>query len=454
MLSERIQTKVMRTLSSGYLDMKPLGGVKASLPAARDPKQATLLYAHVPFCERLCPYCSFCRYPYNEARARAYFEALRKEMQMVARLGYHIESLYIGGGTPTILIDELARTIDRAGELFNVREVSCETNPNHLIPSVLDVLDGRVQRLSVGVQSFDDTLLKSMQRYDKYGSGMEILERLQASQGRFESLNADMIFNFPTQTEDSLIRDLACILESGVSQTTFYPLMASPAVEKSLRATLGKVNYRREARFYDLICKVLTLEPRFDPRATLSTEEYHFELSAAPEGAPYTLGSAWTFNASDSTMIDEYIIDYEEYPAIGAGGFSYLGGSLYANTFSVDEYIQQVNAGHMSVKQRNQFSKTSKMRYRLMMQLFGLELDKAAWEQDFGVSVARGLPAEYAFFKAMGAFAVDDDLRLTLTAKGRYLLVALMREFFIGVNGLRDLARQALAPEEQELLFG
>jgi coproporphyrinogen III oxidase-like Fe-S oxidoreductase len=152
-------------------------------------------------------------------------------------------------------------------------------------------------------------------------------------------------------------------------------------------------------------------------------------------------------------MIDEYIVDHEEYPAIGAGGFSYLGGSLYANTFSVDEYIRQIRSGQMSVKQRNKFSRASKMRYRLMMQLFGLELNKTQWEADFGASVASGLPAEYTFFKATGAFDVDDNTRITLTPKGRYLLVALMREFFVGVNGLRDEARQILPAKEQELLF-
>ena len=430
----------MRLLSSGYLDMKPYKGVQASLPAARNPKEGCLLYIHIPFCERLCPYCSFCRYPFDETRARAYFSALRKEMLLVARLGYAVESLYIGGGTPTILVDELAKTIDTAAELFNIREVSCETNPNHLVPRVLDVLEGRVQRLSVGVQSFDDELLGRMQRLEKYGSGMEILERLIATEGRFESLNADMIFNFPTQTEEKLIYDLACVLESRVSQTTFYPLMASPVVEKSLAATLGKVDYSREARYYALISEALAGE---QSRAG----------DRAKQPSPFTFGSAWTFNASQSKMIDEYIINYEEYPAIGAGGFSYLGGSLYSNTFSVDEYIKQVNSGQMSVTQVNRFNTTSKMRYRLMMQLFGGQLNKGEWKRDFGRSVALGLPVEYTFFKAVGAFAQDDSEQITLTPKGRYLLVALMREFFIGVNGLRDIARSSLSPEEQQLLF-
>ncbi|MDR2671819.1 MAG: coproporphyrinogen III oxidase family protein [Coriobacteriales bacterium] len=432
-LAERLQSKVMRTLNPRTLAMSPLSAGQNHLPRPKQPERGYMLYVHVPFCERLCPYCSFNRYPLNEARARAYFVALRDEMRMVAHLGYRFDSLYVGGGTPTILIDELATTIDLAQDLFAPREVSCETNPNHLYPRWLDALEGRVQRLSVGVQSFDDGLLAQMQRLDKYGSGIQIAQRLQAANGRFDSLNADMIFNFPSQTADILTRDLAYILESGVNQVTFYPLMASPAVERSLAATIGRVDYSREAEFYDLISTVLM------------------------DLAGFSLSSAWTFSApsaSQDAPIDEYIIDYEEYPAIGAGGFSYLDGALYVNTFGVDDYIRRINAGHMSVVGKRRFSKTDRMRYRLMMQLFGLHLDKRQWLRDFGVSVARGLPAEYGFFTLTKAFARNDGSTLTLTARGRYLLVALMREFFIGVNGLRDQARSALSEAERHLLFG
>ncbi len=85
---------------------------------------------------------------------------LREEMRLVADLGYDFASLYVGGGTPTILLDELCETIDLARELFpSIAEVSAETSPNHLGPELVETLTGRVQRLSCGVQSFDDRLL-------------------------------------------------------------------------------------------------------------------------------------------------------------------------------------------------------------------------------------------------------------------------------------------------------
>jgi coproporphyrinogen III oxidase-like Fe-S oxidoreductase len=420
----------MRLLNNRYLGIGPIDARRLPEP---HPDQQYMLYAHVPFCERLCPYCSFNRYPFNEQRAHQYYEDLRSEMRMLKGLEYDFASLYIGGGTPTILIDELAQTIDLARDLFNIEEVSCETNPNHLVTSKLETLRGRVQRLSVGVQSFDDDLLRQMERYNKYGSGMDILGRLVqvAEADIFDTLNADMIFNFPSQTEDALIYDLACILESGASQTTFYPLMASPSVELELARTVGRVDYSREAYYYALISEAL----------------------AGGSNPVYKHGSAWTFNATSNAMIDEYIVDYEEYPAIGSGGFSYLKGQLFVNTFSLRDYHNKIAANNMSVSATKRFTLVDQMRYRLMMQLFGLRLDKQQWYDSFGVSVAAGLPVEYAFLKGAGAL-IETNEAITLTPKGRYLMVALMRQFFIGVNGVRDKARAALSSDERQLLFG
>ncbi len=449
MLSERMLTQVMRICTDNYLRLSPVQEDRMPAPV---PGKHYMLYMHVPFCEQLCPYCSFNRFPFAEDRARPYFANMRKEMLMLKDLGYDFDSVYIGGGTPTILIDELCDTIDLARENFSIKEVSSETNPNHLIPSYIDKLQGRVQRLSVGVQSFDDGLLKQMGRFEKYGSGREIMERIQDASPYFVSMNADMIFNFPAQTEDILINDIECVIESAASQTTFYPLMASPSVERSLARTVGRVDYNREQRFYGIICELLTGElPAYDAQGnpTGSMREGLFEH-----------GSAWTFNRKDSSavgddaMIDEYVVNYEEYPAIGSGGITYLGENLYVNTFSVKDYNALIESGRMSMMGKTMFSKRDRMRYRFMMQLFGLRLDKKQFKQDFGCTVEEGLPIEMAFMRLAGAFATDNDEELTLTAKGRYLVVVMMRQFFIGVNNLRDQARAALTGEERELIFG
>ena len=450
MLSERLISLAVRETSKNYLKINRT--TDARVPGPK-PGKRYMLYMHVPFCTKLCPYCSFNRFPFSEKRAVPYFESMRKEMRMLAELGYDFDSVYVGGGTPTVMIDELCATIDQARELFSIKEVSSETNPNHLIPEILEKLEGRVQRLSVGVQSFDDGLLKQMDRYDKYGCADEIVERIQLATPYFTSMNADMIFNFPAQTEDMLIHDVERIVESGCTQTTFYPLMASPSVERQLAKTVGKVDYNREQRYYEIIDELLSggNNPLFDHSSAWTFNRRNLSTSNVGKHARSQQESEQ--QGSDG-MIDEYVVQYEEYPAIGSGGITYLGSSLFVNTFSLREYSQAIEAGRMSIMGRTDFNLHDRMRYRFLMQLFGLRLDKLQWERDFGMTVENGLPAEMAFMKLVGAIDSDTPEELTLTPKGRYLVVAMMRQFFIGVNNLRDQARAALPGEERELLFG
>jgi menaquinone C8-methyltransferase len=423
LIAERLLTRRLRGLRSQQLVLEPHR--PGDLPRPRR-DGGYMLYAHVPFCEVLCPYCSFNRFPHREDKATAYFASLREEMRMVADLGYRFSSMYVGGGTPTVMVDELVKTIRLARELFEIGEVSTETNPNHLTDAVLGPLEGEVQRLSVGVQSLDDDLLRQMRRYDKYGSAAQILRGLEAARGRLPTFNVDMIFNLPSLTEEVLRRDLETLIASGADQVTYYPLMVSPAVERPLEKALGRVDYAREERQYRLISQ--TLAPSYRPT------------------------SAWAFSRSDATMIDEYIVDHDEYVGIGSGSFSYLGGEIYANTFSLRHYADAIERGHPSVDARMRLHRRDQLRYRLMMDLFGLRLDKRAFAEKTGVSVERALPVEVLFLKAAGAFSRDDAEAIELSETGRYLLVVMMREFFIGVNGIRDLARASL-PEAERALF-
>jgi coproporphyrinogen III oxidase-like Fe-S oxidoreductase len=413
--SFRLATQVL-------LQLQP--GAPVQMPDPR-PGRRYMLYAHIPFCESLCPYCSFNRYIFHESTARTYFHNLRKEMRQVARKGYDFDSMYIGGGTPTILIDELSRTIDLARELFHIRQISCETNPNHLTPAVADALAGRVQRLSVGVQSFDDTLLHKVNRLERFGNGRETLERIQSVAARFQPLNVDMIFNFPGQDEDTLRRDIAMLIDSGASQATFYPLMTSPSVDRALEHSVGKVEHSHEEAFYDLI--VNSLSPQFE------------------------LSTAWTFSRQGGGLIDEYIVENEEYLGVGSGSFSYLNGVLYVNSFSLEAYNQAIAARRSPVTGMHRFNKVEQMRYRFMMDLFGLALDKKAFLQRFKVPVELALPVEMTFFASVGAFAENSAERITLTPRGRYLLVVMMREFFSSINRIRDQARMDDAKNAENL---
>lgn len=428
MLAERILTRAVRVLNRGYLAGDNTVDI-ARVPAPEDGR-LYMLYVHVPFCRQLCTYCSFNRFYFKEDRARAYFKALRQEMDMVAELGYRFGALYIGGGTPTVLLDELCTTIDKAKALFpDIKDVSSETNPTDLNDELYDALSGRVDRLSVGVQSFDDELLRQMSRYQTTGSAEETLERVQSMQGKFSSFNVDMIYNFPTETTETLARDIELIKQTGCNQTTFYPLMASPEKRKALRRTIGEIDYTREYAMYQMICEGLT--EKFVP------------------------SSAWTFSANKDMIIDEYIVDYPEYVGIGSGAMSYLADANYTNTFSLREYYERIAANKMGITKTTgaNMNKRTDMRYTFATKLFGLRLDNREFKERYGVTVQRGLPLEMAYMKLVGALDQNDEEAVTLTPKGRYLLVALMRETLARSNDYRDQARAALSPEEYKELL-
>jgi coproporphyrinogen III oxidase-like Fe-S oxidoreductase len=391
------------------------------LPAP-DPASQYTLYLHIPYCLVLCPFCSFHRVKFKRDPAKKYFQALRREIKLVTDAGFRFGELYAGGGTPTVSPGELIQTIDLVRELHPVQGISAETNPSDLTDDILRDLRGAgVSRLSVGVQSFDDELLQEMQRFEKYGSGDQIRHRLQHAQGVFDTLNVDMIFNFPHQTEASLRRDLHILVdELNVDQVSFYPLMSANSTRKSMLRTVGSVDYARERNLYQIIAR-------------------HMLANG------YTRSSAWCFSRQPG-MFDEYIVDNEEYVGLGSGAFSYLQGSLFASTFSINHYLRLVNAGNTGTVRRRNMTQRDQIRYYLLMRLFGGSLNLAAAEARFGGRFQRTLWPEIAALHTMGAiWELDGEMRLT--ENGYYLWVMMMREFFIGVNDLRAAMRHNIARE-------
>ncbi len=377
-----------------------------------------LLYLHIPFCEELCPYCSFHRIRFDETLARRYFAALRDEIRLYKDRGYRFSGIYAGGGTPTILIDELAELLALARSEFDIQSISVETNPNHLTARHVDVLRrAGVNRLSVGVQTFNDDLLKVIARYDKYGSGAEIAARLAETLGSFDTLNADMIFNFPGQTPQMLEADLATLLKIGIDQMTFYPLMVSTLTQQLMKETLGEIDFGREKSLFKLILRRLEKD--------------------------YDASSAWCFSRKKKAdaMIDEYVVDYEEYAGLGSGAIGFINGVCYANTFELERYITEVSQGNLPLVAARKFGLPDRIRYDFLMKFFSTRLNVDDLEKKYDGRFLKTLWKEMIAFTLAGSFRYfSPEYRLTET--GRYLWVIMMREFFVAVNNFRDYCRK------------
>lgn len=385
-----------------------------SLPPP-DPARKYLLYVHVPFCPALCPFCSFHRVVLREDKARRYFAALRAQLKQYAAAGFRVGGVYIGGGTPTAVPDELERTLELINELFGRQAFSVETNPSDLTPAVIAMLQRvGVERLSVGVQSFDDGLLRAMGRYERYGSSAVIRGHLTAVADAFPTLNIDMIFNLPGQTRAMLERDLDIVAgELQVRQVSFYPLMVTDATRLAMRERMGGYGANRESEYYRLIQRRLALD--------------------------YSASSAWCFSRGQGAG-DEYIVTDDEYIGAGSGAFGYYQGLLYSNTFSLNRYAQLAGQRRSPVTMVREMTELERMRYDFLTRLFGLSLDKAFVRRKYGERFERRLWREMAFFRGIGALR-DTGPRFELTERGMYYWVVMMREFFTGVNRFREQMR-------------
>lgn len=418
MIIESLISAYLRRINREYLRFD------SSLSAVGPPQPAGdrkyMLYVHIPFCESLCPFCSFHRVLLKQPKATRYFEALRKELQRYHEQGFDFSGVYVGGGTPTVVPEQLAETLALIRSLFSVEQISVETNPNHLRQEILSMLKAvKVNRLSVGVQSFDDARLKEMNRYGPYGSSAEIVDRLRKAQGMFDTLNVDMIFNLPHQTLASLAADIETLQAVHVDQVSFYPLMPAAATRRAMSSDMGEVAFHNEKRFYEEI--LATMRPEYEP------------------------ASAWCFSRRKG-LIDEYIVEHDEYIGAGSGSFSFLNGCFYSSTFSINRYIDLAQNGNSGITMGKAFTERERVRYDFLVKLFGLSLDKQTMEEKYRGDFRRTVWRELLFFKLIGALQEDSE-RYRLTEKGMYYWVVMMREFLTGVNNFREQMRRHIRAE-------
>lgn len=188
------------------------------------------LYVHVPFCASKCPYCHFYSVPPSEAGLRAWREGLAAESAAAASAaageGLRFDTLYFGGGTPSLLgPDDVARVRDLALARFPLEpaEFTLEANP---AAAATDRLRGwreaGITRLSVGAQSFDDDVLRALGRAHTAGEGLRFC--LEARQAGFEALAVDLMTGIPGETPGALDRSLAALREIGPDHVSLYLL--------------------------------------------------------------------------------------------------------------------------------------------------------------------------------------------------------------------------------------
>ena len=363
------------------------------------------LYVHIPFCKSLCPYCPYCRIPYDKKLASEYLEALLKEIDLYkAKVGkVEISSIYIGGGTPTNLIDELGTVLKKVREVFFITgNIGIETSPYDVDEKVVKMLkDYGINLLSLGVQSFQDRFLKMLGRnYSSYDAYKAVETAISAN---LDSVNIDFMFDLPGQTVNDVLFDLKEAIARGVTQLTVYPLFTFSYSLVGERQSLKRVKMPgilgRKSFFYAI---------------------YDFLLREGFERV-----SVWGFKKGLSKRFSSVTRNY--YIGLGAGAGSRLPNVFYFNTFSVREYLKALREGSFPIALKMDISESLSRYYWFYWQIyntyFSLKELKEVFNQD------RKVLKIFRILEMKGFFTRAGD-NISLTKKGTFW-VHLVQNYFI-----------------------
>lgn len=292
------------------------------------------LYLHIPFCKRRCIYCDFFSSTASELRG-AYVEALCRELEMRREYagGECVQTIYLGGGTPSQLsVDELECLFSYIYKVYHVvadAEVTLEANPDDLTPEYVRELARRlpVNRLSMGVQTFDDARLRFLHRRHTAAQAVEAVSRLR--EAGFTNLSIDLIYGLPGQTLVEWEGELEQALALQVPHLSAYSLMFEEGTALWRMREAGLVHEADEelsAAMYARLVECLT---------QAGYEHYEISNFCLP-------GMASRHNSSYWQGIP--------YIGCGAGAHSYDGLSRQWNVASVPDYIRGIREGRPQVE--------------------------------------------------------------------------------------------------------
>lgn len=334
---------------------------------------ARAVYVHVPFCLHHCGYCDFSLVANRDHLIPQYLQALDNELQAHRRMVgdlVEVDTVFVGGGTPTHLSPEILQTLfSLIFEHFRPTtdaEISVEANPDGLDDTRLGVLrKNGVNRLSLGVQSFDDTVLRTLERTHASSQAMETVRRCQEW---IPSVSLDLIFGVPGQTLLSWQQTLKAAIALPVRHMSTYGL----TFEKDTPF------YRREQHGQlKRVPDVLERQMYLDAIAQLTDAGFrHYEVSNFARPG---------FQCRHNMVYWQA----DEYYAFGPGAASYLNGVRRTNVRSVVRWLRSWQRGESAVEDCEELSNEEKAREAIMLAFRLREgLNLPAFQERFNVSFA------------------------------------------------------------------
>lgn len=299
------------------------------------------VYIHIPFCNTICSYCDFPKVYSSVCNKDLYLDSLKGEIQKNYK-NEIINTIYIGGGTPSILsIQELTRLLELTNifKKNNNIEFTIECNIESIDEEKLILLKKyNVNRISIGVESFDKKMISYLGRFH---TKKEAIKKIKLVKKYFKSINIDMMYAIPNQSIKSLKKDIKTYLKLKVPHISYYSLI----IEPHTKLYNEKTNYIDEDIDYKMY-KIITKKLK---------KYHHYEIS----------------NFSFPSYESKHNLVYwnnEEYYGFGVGASGYINGIRYSNTKNIHEYI----SGNYRFEE-NKLSELEKMQEEMFLGLRKLD---------------------------------------------------------------------------------
>lgn len=380
------------------------------------------IYVHLPFCETICPHCPYNTMRFDPELNPRYLDALLREISAYTNSdnAVPVESLYIGGGTPSLTPESVASVIDAFRTLLtDSAEIAIEAHPTHATAPRLEELRGiGINRISLGIETLDPKLLKRLGR--RY-SPEHALEAILASKAAgFDVVDINLIFGIPGQCIDRFLDGVRQCLAIGVDQISAYPLFTfdhTPAGQPGKEQRYARASDRQRLRMQQgvaYLCK-----------------QHGFERT-----------SVWSFTKRDVSPYTT--VTRPDYVGFGAGAGSKSADRIAFNTFSVPAYI---NAAPSAVALVRMLTGAQQSADWLYWQLYNTRIDRNAYFERFGKGVEQDFGKLLRVLRALG-YLERSPASYTVTERGAIWIHRLQSLFSLnGIDAVWSKCRNTAWPD-------
>ncbi|MGB6779705.1 MAG: radical SAM family heme chaperone HemW [Planococcus citreus] len=374
------------------------------------------MYIHIPFCHQICFYCDFNKVFFKDQPVDVYIESIGKELALWKQEGaldHPLETVFLGGGTPTALtpeqLERLLELIHQYVPMAEGVEWSSEANPDELTREKMEVLyKGGVNRLSMGVQTFDQDLLKRLGRTHANDDVLRAVET--AREVGFANISFDLMYGLPGQTMAQWDETLERAFAFGMPHFSAYSLIIEPKTVFYNLMVKGKLNTVTEDLEGDMYERLM------DEMEKHGLHQYEISNFAKPGHESRHNLLYW---------------DNEEYIGVGAGAHGYVKGIRYSNHGPLKKYMEPLESGERPVLDATQVSVKAQMEEEMFLGLRKTAgVDIAHFEEKFGAPLEKVYGEILRSETAKGNLAIEQG-RVKLTHKGRFVGNEVFEQFLL-----------------------